>query len=435
VVRPGSDTLNKVLLAATAVVVGAPPAAAHVAPVGSDTLLAQTIAGMEITVAVRRTGQVPGPLRVDLIPHTPVRDLPIEVTVRSVTSTAVAAGTARLERDVARTYPVGLAVNETGPHWLELSAAGEQSQLPFRVDVQRAPDTDNWVSGLFAAAALLLVAALVAGAWGPRPLPLVLSGAGGAAFVAGITVALLSPMLVPTVGQTTAVGRSYAQAKIATVPEHPAAGVDFTLHVTLVDGATGQPLDDLVPHHQALAHVIVTSADRVEFHHLHPRRTAAGQLQVRLSAARPGSYQVDVEFEREGSGTQLVSGGLTVAGSAVATAAKPLAVLPTTTPNVVATRPVGIAVDTGPGRVQPWLGMAGHMIVRDGQGSFLGHAHEMGSMAATAAPDDTVPTYSPKLRFAFTFPEPGRYFVWVQYSRQLTIVTVPYQIDIQAVEP
>jgi hypothetical protein len=57
-------------------------------------------------------------------------------------------------------------------------------------------------------------------------------------------------------------------------------------------------------------------------------------------------------------------------------------------------------------------------------------------MAATAAPpDDTVPTYSPKLRFAFAFPEPGRYFVWVQYSRQLTIVTVPYQVDVQAVEP
>jgi hypothetical protein len=107
--------------------------------------------------------------------------------------------------------------------------------------------------------------------------------------------------------------------------------------------------------------------------------------------------------------------------------------LPTTPRQVVATRPVSITIKAGPSRVQPWLGMAGHLIVRDRQGSFLGHAHELGSMTTTAPPpDDTVHAYAPTLRFAFTFPEPGRYFVWVQYARDLQITTTPYVVDVQA---
>ncbi|MFE9680905.1 hypothetical protein [Streptomyces sp. NPDC006285] len=425
------------VLTAAAAVAGGVPATAHAPAPGADTVLAQTIAGMEVTLAVRRTGQVPGPLRVDLIPHTPVRAVPIEVTVRSDTSAAVTADSVRFDRDAARTYPLLLSVREKGLHWLELHADGEFSQLPFQVKPPRAAPSELWVSWAFAAAAVLMFAAFGAAALNSRTVAMVLGSATGVALVVGGTLAVVSPRVLPTATPVTAatdpVGRPYAQSKISPSPRRPVAGAAFTLRIELVDGSTGRPLDDLVPHHQALAHLVVTSADGDVFQHLHPQRTASGRLEARLAAPEPGQYLVSVEFEREGAGGQLVSGRFEVTGrpTTVRTAAPTR--LPTEPRQVVATRPVSIAVKTGSGRVQPWLGMAGHLIVRDRQGGFLGHAHELGSMATTAQPpDDTVHAYAPTLRFAFTFPEPGRYFVWVQYSRELRITTIPYVVDVRA---
>jgi hypothetical protein len=94
------------LTAAASLVLAGTPAAAHAPVPGGDTVLAQTIAGMEVTLTVQRTGEVPGPLRVDLIAHLPVRPLPIEVTVRSSSSTAVTAGSVRFEQGRAGTYPL-----------------------------------------------------------------------------------------------------------------------------------------------------------------------------------------------------------------------------------------------------------------------------------------------------------------------------------------
>ncbi|MDR7276404.1 hypothetical protein [Catenuloplanes atrovinosus] len=420
--------LLRLLLAASFVAVtvaaGGAPAVAHAPAVAADTLLAQTIGGMELTLAIRRATEVPGPLRVDVIPHVPVRALPIEVTVRSATSTAVATGSARLERDAARTYPVALTVGESGPHWLELRAGDEFSQLPFQVLLPRASAAQLWTSGALAAAALLLIGALAAAGLGPRRIALPLGGAGGMALVVAATLAVAPP--ADPAGAAEPAGRPYVQARFTAVP----AGADLLLRFTLLDSSTGRPVDDLVPHHQALAHAVVSSVDGASLHHLHPRRTAAGQLEMRLRGARPGPYRVDVEFEREDSGGQLVSGRFEVAGAARTEAETP-ATLPTTPGRVVAGRPVQIEIDTGPGRVQPWLGMAGHLIVRTERGDFLGHAHEQASMAAGGAvPDDTVAAFEPRLRFAFTFPEPGRYFVWLQYARDLRIVTVPYVVEV-----
>ncbi|MFE7445923.1 hypothetical protein ACFU7X_36365 [Streptomyces chartreusis] len=423
-------------LMAVAVVAGGVPATAHAPAPGGDTVLAQTIAGMEVTLAVRRTGQVPGPLRVDLIPHTPVRAVPIEVTVRSGTSAAVAAGRVRFDRDAARTYPLLLSVRDKGLHWLELRADGEFSQLPFQVKVPRAAPSELWVSWAFGTTAVLMFAAFGAAALRSRTIAVVLGSAAGVTLVVGGTLAAVSPRMTPAATPVTAAsepaGRPYAQSKIFLSDPRPVAGEALTLRIVLVDGSTGRPLDDLVPHHQALAHLVVTSSDGAAFQHLHPRRTASGQLQARLTAPAPGAYLVSVEFEREGAGSQLVSGRFEVAGKPAPVRMTAPARLPTTPQRVVAARPVSITINAGPGRVQPWLGMAGHLIVRDRQGTFLGHAHELGSMAATAAPpDDTVHVYAPTLRFAFTFPEPGRYFVWVQYSRDLQITTIPYVVDVR----
>ncbi|MGH3916106.1 MAG: hypothetical protein ACRDTC_22265, partial [Pseudonocardiaceae bacterium] len=43
---------------------------------------------------------------------------------------------------------------------------------------------------------------------------------------------------------------------------------------------------------------------------------------------------------------------------------------------------------------------------------------------------ETVAHYGPRLRFAFTFPAPGRYLAWVQYARDFEVHTTPLTIDV-----
>jgi hypothetical protein len=193
------------------------------------------------------------------------------------------------------------------------------------------------------------------------------------------------------------------------------------LRLDLVDGSTGRPVDDLVLHHEALAHVIVTSEDGRYFRHVHPLRTAPGRLEVKMRADRPGRYLAYAELEREDSGGQLITGEFSVNGDAASVEAeKPVeAVTPLLQPATpIAGRPTTIELNTS-GIPRPWLGMTGHLIVRSQDGTFLGHVHEMG-------------TPGPRLRFTFSFPSAGRYLAWVQYATGDHIVTAPFTINVTA---
>jgi FtsP/CotA-like multicopper oxidase with cupredoxin domain len=178
-------------------------------------------------------------------------------------------------------------------------------------------------------------------------------------------------------------------------------------------------------HHAALAHLVVTSQDGGFFRHVHPLRTAPGRVEVRLAADRPGRYLAHTEIERVDAGGQLVSGTFEIGGVASAASAARAAPAAWTFPHG---RPATIEVDTGRTGLQSWLGMAGHLIVRDEAGGFLGHVHERGAMSASS--DGTVAGHDPVLRFTLSFPRPGRYFAWLQYAEDFRIVTVPYVVEV-----
>lgn len=172
-----------------ALLVTATPAAAHVVGADSDVRLAQTIGGVELTVVIRRTPRVPGPLHVDLVAHHPVRDLAIDIAVGD------SAGEVLLRPDRAGTYPVVLDVRETGAHELRLTAAAESSALPFLVRVPKPATWELVVYGGFGATGLSLTAALVAGARSRRTAALALGGVGVVAAVVAATVGVMSPGL------------------------------------------------------------------------------------------------------------------------------------------------------------------------------------------------------------------------------------------------
>ncbi|MGH8880631.1 MAG: hypothetical protein ACRD0P_25290, partial [Stackebrandtia sp.] len=109
------------------------PASAHGVSATADVQLAQTIGGVELTVVIRRTPQVAGPLYVDLIAHGPVPELSVDLAVGAGGGPRKSTDTVELEAGRPGTYASTLQVKRTGPHLLELRAGGEKSVLPFRV--------------------------------------------------------------------------------------------------------------------------------------------------------------------------------------------------------------------------------------------------------------------------------------------------------------
>ncbi|MGP4095352.1 hypothetical protein [Nonomuraea sp. KM90] len=418
--------IRALCLAAVLVLALAAPAAAHNVTAGADLRIAQSIAGAEVTVVIKGTSRVPGPLRIGVIAYQPVAGLPVGLEVRSVEDGRTVTGTAgAAARDPQYAQ---LRVERTGPHELKLSAGDEVAVVPFRVLVERGSAGDLLIYGGLFVAGLLLVGGLLTGGLARRATAMLLSAGAAAGVTVAAMVIVFEPQLPPTVPDgaapvagTPAGGRPYAQARVATVPARPAAGQDFTLRVDLVDGSTGRPVDDLAVHHEALAHVVVTSADGRYFRHLHPLRTAPGRLEVRLRADRPGRYLAHAELEREDSGGQLVTAGFEIGGEAAPGTSVPAgeAVSPLLRPAVpVAGRPATIELPA-PAGVRPWLGMTGHLLVRSQDGTFFGHVHEMGTPGS-------------RLRFTFSFPEPGRYLAWAQYATADRIVTAPFTVDVTA---
>ncbi|WP_326644481.1 hypothetical protein OIE67_25455 [Nonomuraea fuscirosea] len=494
-------------LVAVLVVGAAAPAAAHNVTAGADLRIAQTIAGAEVTVVIKGTPRVPGPLRIGVVAYQPVAALPVGLEVRSVEDGRTVTGTARAaarDPQYAR-----LQVERTGPHELKLSAGNEVAVIPFRVLVDRGSAGDFLIYGGLFVAGLLLAGGLLTGAPARRGAAMLLAAGAAAGVTVAVMVIVFEPWIPPPLPDgaapeasssgagVAAGGRPYAQARVATVPARPEAGEEFTLRIDLVDGSTGRPVDDLTVHHEALAHVVLTSEDGRYFRHLHPLRTAPGRLEVRMRADRPGRYLTHTELERENSGGQLTSATVTVGGEAPApetqssdpatsdpatsdpatsdpatsdpatsdpatsdpatsdpatpepatpdpTVTDPAATsAPVATDSVaedpagagaggvgavprlrpgspVAGRPATIELDT-PAGVRPWLGMAGHLLIRSQDGAFFGHVHEMGTPGS-------------RLRFTFSFPQAGRYLAWAQYATGEGVVTVPFAVDVTASE-
>lgn len=413
------------VLAFLILIVFAGPAEAHVVQAGTDLRVAQTLAGQEVTVVVAGAARVPARLRVsaesvsaESVSAESVRPtaLPLRLELRSGTDGGRSAGTVRVNRGSA-----ALLAERAGPYELRVQAGDEVAVIPFRVLVARDSSWVLLIYGGFLVAGLLLVGGLLTG----RLTRAVAGGAGAAAGIAAVVV-LLEPYLVPPVPEGAApeaaapavrAGRPYAQGMIAAAPARPVAGKEFVLTLRLVDGATGQPVDDLAVHHEALAHLVVTSTDGDVFRHVHPLRTAPGVLSVRLSLPEPGRYLAYAEIERQDSGGQLISGTFSVSGAAVPDEEAPDApATPTLTPAIPAAgSPVTIGLTTE-GPVRNWLGMPGHLIVRSEDGSYLSHVHAMASGRSA-------------LRFTLSLPRPGRYLAWAQYAAGGRIVTRPFTLE------
>ncbi|MFZ9858073.1 MAG: hypothetical protein ACO3F2_07050 [Roseiflexaceae bacterium] len=217
------------------------------------------------------------------------------------------------------------------------------------------------------------------------------------------------------------------------------------LTIQLFDGSTGLPVDDLVPHHQALIHLVMIEQTTHYFVHAHPVRTDPGVYKLDITNVPSGVYDVAIELERLGSGSQVLrsevewSGGRSASqpshdfiaipfetvidGYAVA-----VAVLGDINAGVPTSIQVAVSKDGTPVRaLDYWLGMRGHMILRDPAGSMFGHVHAAGAMNEDFQPV-AIPGHT--VDFIYAFPQAQTYQLWLQVQVDGRILTVPARITV-----
>jgi hypothetical protein len=424
---------------------GTAPALADGAPGGGDIQVAQTLGDRELTVVIRRVEPVPGPVRVEVVTHvgSPAGVLALRLSRdgRAVSSTTVALG-------AKPGFHGGvLRVDGPGPWELAVDDGQRVATIPFVVPARVLSPPQNAAYGGFVAAGLLMLLTIV----------VALRGRGGAALVpatgvvAALAVAVTAALLSSSVPPLPAPGRDldptvegvtdpYANAQAAAVdysrpPVNLIATMDGDLRLSMTDGSTGKPVDDLLVHDNALVHLGVVSPSG-RLWHLHPVRVGPGDYRVKLVAPEAGRYAVAAEIARRGGGRQLLRTTATPAAAGVSAPA---------TEDVALDKRIGPAGESstitarfGAQDLQPWLGMLGHLIVigpvtgEVADAPVWGHVHAMTppTPGRPDKPDESVAAFGPDVPFTYTFPLPGRYLVWVQAERGYAVRTTPAVIDV-----
>ncbi|WP_434443877.1 hypothetical protein [Lentzea sp. E54] len=430
------------LLALGAVLGIAAPALADGAQSGADIHVAQSLGDRDLTVIIRRVAEVPGPVHVDVVTHAGTPPGELTLTLRaagapSSTTEVVLGATPGFHSGVLR-------VDRPGPWEL----AVDEATIPFVVPALVPPPWENATYGGFIAAGLLLLAALLFAVFGKPGLALVPTAGMVAAVAVGVTGALLAPSIPPVAAPGTQLDPTYdnvlnpyARTSIVDFSRPPVNLVprmeDRDLVLSLTDGSSGRPVDDLLVHDSAFVHLVVVSPSG-NLRHLHPVRTAPGEYRARLRDPEQGTHAVAAEIARRGGGVQLLRSSIGVPGTATAAPNDGKADLVAEVRE--AGRPSTITAKFGERDLQPWLGMLGHMIVvgpvSDGAANapIWAHVHSMipPVPGVPGQPDESVAAYGPDVPFTYSFPLPGKYLVWIQVERNYSIVTVPTVVDVPA---
>ena len=180
----------------------------------------------------------------------------------------------------------------------------------------------------------------------------------------------------------------------------------------------GRPVRDYDVAHEKRMHLIVVRRDFEDFQHLHPRMRDDGTWAQLVKFAHGGSYRVFADFERGGE-QHTLGADVQVAGDF---RAKPLppprrSVRSDGGLEVTLRAPdgrVGFEVrDQGEvvnGRLEPYLGAKGHLVVlREGDLAYL-HTHPQGN----------------ELAFETMYPSAGAYRLFVQFSYEGRIHTAAF---------
>ena len=239
-------------------------------------------------------------------------------------------------------------------------------------------------------------------------------------------------------------------------PASPQPGQPVTLSYRITD-ESGQTLTDLPLDHERPMHLIAVSSDLTQFEHIHPEIETGNTYSVTTELPEAGTFTLYDEFiyedrkvlDRrdlhvgEGAGAEpslapdrapKTKGDITVAISA------PEAISAGKESSFTFTLTQGERSVTN---LEPYLGAAAHVAIVSGDGEDFAHAHgeaggnegegheDMGSMEDMESMDSPPATFGPEVRLHHTFPRPGFYKMWAQFSQEGRVITVPFVVEVR----
>jgi hypothetical protein len=434
---------------------------AHGGHVGPTQTITQAVGPYDLSITIEIPQGAPAPLYLIVAPQQDIGDATIVLRAAPRGQSFANAPSTQVRTAPAQaSYNAQLEIDRAGDWELDVQASGPRgsgtARIPFSVVVAPMSMASVVLLGAIGAViALMILNVALEGAvrlrgrklpgWANHLLSYAIFGCVIVAVILGVQQFLDSVQSAQAALSNVAAGRPHVNVALHPAPAAPVAGQPLTLNLGLSDGSTGLPVDDLVPHHDALMHLVVIDADGDFFAHLHPSRVAPGRFSVELSPDRPGRYTAYVEIERQDSGVQVIARDFQVGGIAagqaqpapglggrdlgdlhveVSSSAAPLRA------GRQATLTFSLRAGSEPVRdLQLWLGMPGHLIARSADGAVFGHIHAAEQLPP-AGMEDSV-RYGPDIRFVYTFPEPGRYQLWGQFRRAGQIVTVPVTVEVE----
>lgn len=430
----------------------------HISPIQTFT---QSVGPYELAITVELPTAVPSPLYLVVTPQGEIGQTTLQI--RAVprgfpADDAIAAEVTTYPG--TRIYYSELSVDRAGDWELDVQASGPRgngrARVPFTITLPPIAAETIPLAIALGAMVLLMVSSLGLGAIARQrgqAVPSVADRVLGYGIFACLIVAIVlggqqaARQFYPPAAPAS--GRPHVNASLSMEPVQPVAQQPFVLTIDLNDGSTGLPVDDIIPHHDALLHLVLIDDTGSAFAHVHPGSVTAGRYSVPVTLERPGTYTAYIEIERQDSGTQIIERRFDVGGGTAAPMIEPtglgqrtigtLDILVSASKQPIqaghqATLTFSVSQAGKPVTdIAPWLGMAGHLIARSEGGDVYGHIHAVGPMfmpTSTSAEVITPPSYGPDIQFVYTFPQPGSYRLWAQFQQNGQIVTVPVLVDV-----
>jgi hypothetical protein len=203
---------------------------------------------------------------------------------------------------------------------------------------------------------------------------------------------------------------------------------DGKINITLKDG-NGKPVNELEVNHEKLLHLIVVNDELDQYYHLHPEKVGVGQFEVTGPPLINGAYKAFIDIKPknlkyevepvafhvgEGSKESHGHSTLTVDEELIKTIDGETVELEIS--SLESGHEVTVSFQLDEGKLETYLGAAGHVVIVDEQAEKYLHVHPL---------DESKPV------FETHFNQPGKYKIWAEFKQDGKVRVFPFVIEIQ----
>lgn len=227
-------------------------------------------------------------------------------------------------------------------------------------------------------------------------------------------------------------------------PASPQPNEATTLRYLFTDTNSGKTVTVFPLEHEKAMHLIAVSQDLSQFQHIHPEVGPDGAWTVSTTFPDAANYVLFNELSYNGDDVlnrqELSVGEASQKPASLSSDVNPktesgltVSLIPpeqAITANENAHFSVHVSRDNQPVTdLEPYLGAPAHVVIISSDTRDFAHTHgEVPGMASMDSPPPS--SFGPDISFDNTFPHAGLYKIWVQFSYQGDVVTVPFVVEV-----